>query len=90
MSKVDVSSDSAVMDSISREKKIVERKLQKFREQLESFEEENGMDTSEFVDKFETGELGDKAKWFDWKFAYEAVQRLEKKEEELKKAYNKW
>lgn len=86
MTDVDVSSGSAVEQGILREKKIVDRRLEKYRERLEGFEKEYGMGSEEFMDRFESGELGDDSEWFDWKFAYEAVQRLEEKSQELEKA----
>jgi len=86
MVEVEVSRDSAVEEGVLREKRIVDRRLEKFRGRLEEFEEEHGMDSEEFLEKFESGELGDDEEWFDWKFAFEAVQRLEDKKEELEEA----
>ncbi len=85
---VTVPSDSepAVRDSISREIKIVKAKLEKYGKKLKQFEEEHDMDTDVFIQKFESGELGDDEKWFDWKFAYEARQRLVERKKQLQKA----
>jgi prefoldin subunit 5 len=86
MSDVDVREGSAVEEGISRELRIVERKLEKYQSQLGSFEDKHGMSTEEFLEKFNSGELGDDSEWFDWKFAAEAVKRLEKRRAELEKA----
>lgn len=79
-------SESVVRDSIVREKKIIKGKLEKYKEKLNSFEEKYDMDTKEFIQKFEAGELGDDEKWFDWKFAYKAHERLMKRKKQLEKA----
>lgn len=77
---------SAVRDSIDREKRITEAKLNKYRDRLKQFEEEHGMDTEEFIKKFRAGELGDDEKWFEWKFAYEAHERLMERQRQLEEA----
>jgi len=79
-------SESAVRDSIDREKKIVEAKLEKYRKKLNKYEEEHGMDSKEFIQKFKSGKLGDDEKWFEWKFAWEAHQRLMERKQQLEKA----
>lgn len=87
MSEVDTS-NGAVEQGLTRELSIVRRKLEKHREKLEVFEEDEGVSTEQFLEKFESGELGDDAKWFDWKFSAEAVNNLEQREEELEEAVN--
>lgn len=77
-------SESAVRESIGRELKIVRSKLERYRDTLEQFEDEYGMNTEEFVAKFERGELGDDEHWFEWKFAHNAYEHLREKEEQLK------
>ncbi len=88
MSDVDVSDDSldVVKESVSRELGIVERKLERLREKLEGFEDEHGMDSEEFVQKFNSGELGDSKEFFEWKAVYQSVQRLEDRKERLQQA----
>lgn len=85
---VNIPSESvpAVRDSIAREKRITKAKLKKYRERLKRFEEEHGMDTEEFVRKFRAGELEDDEKWFEWKFAYEAHERLMERQRQLEEA----
>jgi hypothetical protein len=75
-----------VRESVSREKEIVERKIDRFREEVEEFEEEYGMTSEEFLEKFESGELGDERHWFEWKAVYQSLQRLEERKEKLEKA----
>ncbi|WP_153550670.1 hypothetical protein [Candidatus Nanohalobium constans] len=88
MSEVDVSDGSldVVRESVSRELDIVERKLERFRERLEDFEDEHDMDSEEFLEEFESGNLGDDQDYFEWKAVYQSVQRLEDRKERLEKA----
>jgi hypothetical protein len=88
MSEVDVSDGSVdvVRESVSRELEIVERRLKRFRNRLQDFEEEYGMGSEEFLEKFESGELGDDSEWFEWKAVYQSVQRLEDRKQRLEKA----
>lgn len=75
-----------VRESVSRELGFVERKLERFRERLEDFEDEYGMDSEEFLEEFESGNLGDDQDFFEWKAVYQSVQRLEDRKERLEKA----
>lgn len=42
------------------------KKLAGFREKLLAFEQQYGMSTAEFQQRFDAGELGDAPQWFDW------------------------
>lgn len=42
------------------------KKLAGFREKLVAFEQQYGMSTAEFQQRFDAGELGDAPQWFDW------------------------
>ena len=42
------------------------KKLRDFREKLSAFERQHGMNTPEFLRRFDSGELGDAPEWFDW------------------------
>ncbi|MDY6773569.1 MAG: hypothetical protein SVS85_00085 [Candidatus Nanohaloarchaea archaeon] len=57
---------TAVEAGVEREKKITEMKLERLQEKIESFEEEYGMDSEEFRDRFESGELGDDRDFMEW------------------------
>ncbi len=83
---VPTDSEGVVQDSIDREIKIVEAKLEKYEEKLDHFEEKHDMDTDEFIEKFEAGDLGDDEKWFEWKFAYKAHERLTERKKRLERA----
>lgn len=64
----------------------VKAKLRRYEKKLGRFEEQYEMDTEEFIQKFESGELGDDEEWFNWKFVYEAHQRLMERKKQLDKA----
>ena len=40
--------------------------LEQFKRECRAYERQYGMASDEFVRRFETGELGDDAHWFDW------------------------
>ena len=42
------------------------KKLAEFRGKLTEFEQRYGMSTTEFQQRFDSGELGDAPEWFDW------------------------
>jgi hypothetical protein len=42
------------------------KKLAGFREKLAALEQQYGMNTAEFQQRFNSGELGDAPQWFDW------------------------
>lgn len=79
-------SEKVVQDSIEREIKIVEAKLERYEEKLRHFEKKHDMDSKEFIEQFEAGELGDDQKWFEWKFAYNAYERLTERKNRLERA----
>ena len=61
MSEVDVPDESVdvVRESVSRELEIVKRRLERLRQRLRDFEREYDMSSEEFLDSFESGELGE-------------------------------
>lgn len=75
-----------VRQSVSKEKRIVERKIERYRERVNEFEEEFDMDSEEFLEMFESGELGDDQEWFEWKANYQALKRLKERKQKLEKA----
>lgn len=53
--------------------------LDHLKERLDEFEEEYGMDSEEFMQKFESGELGDKEDFFEWHAVIQSINHLEQK-----------
>ena len=54
-------------------------RFMKFKNECKEFENEYGMDSKQFISKFESGELGDDLHWFDWYAALRGKKLWEKK-----------
>lgn len=61
-------------------------KLAGYREKLADLERRHGMSTTVFVQRFEAGELGDAAEWFDWEAFAAMAAEIERKLGELERA----
>ena len=64
---------------LDSEKRILKFSYNRYRQELKGFEKQHAMSTEEFVTRFNSGNLGDDAEWFDWLFAYKALGHVEKK-----------
>jgi len=62
------------------------QKLSGYRETLEELERRHGMDTDIFLQRFEAGDLGDAAEWFDWEAFAALKAEAERKLGELERA----
>jgi hypothetical protein len=51
-------------------------RMARYLRDLADFEKRYGMESSTFYRRFETGELGDSADWFEWAGLYELKQDL--------------
>jgi hypothetical protein len=71
---------SIVKESLRRELKLSEAKVNLINEEIEGFERRYEMPSEEFVDKFERGELGDDQEYFEW---WGLVRGLKKVEEQI-------
>lgn len=61
-----VADGSAVEDAVAREAALAEFMLGRYRARLDRFEDEHGMSTEAFVNRFEAGEMGDDEAFFEW------------------------
>lgn len=68
-----------IKSSLNIEANILNLGLEKWGAKLKKFEREYGMSSSEFLNRFNKGELGDDKKWFEWLFAYRAYEHIKKK-----------
>jgi hypothetical protein len=59
--------------------KIREEAIPIVKSGLAIFEKRHKMSSEEFIQKFESGDLGDDAEWFDFLFAYRACEHVRKK-----------
>jgi len=68
-----------VKSGLEIEENILTMSLDEYRADLETFERKYKMSSEEFIQKFESGDLGDDADWFDFLFAYRAYEHVKKK-----------
>ena len=71
-------------DSIELEKKIMSLSLKEHERDLKAFEKRHNMKTRKFMEKFNSGELGDDSELFDWVFAFKAHQHIKERLHALK------
>jgi len=57
-------------------KKLLSVKAGNYLKRLKAFENKHKMKSETFLNKFNTGKLGDDEEWFDWLFVYEAYNRI--------------
>jgi len=82
---VAISEDVApvIKDSIHREIILLESKINLVKCEIKQFEEKYHLTSSQFLEKFESGELGDLQDYFEW---WGLVKGLKTLEERLRKA----
>jgi hypothetical protein len=61
-------------------------KLSGYRDKLEALERQNGMSTAVFLERFESGELGDANQWLDWEAFANLKAEAERKLGDLERA----
>ena len=64
-----------VKSSLMMKRKALEFSLQKYLKRLAAFEQRYGMDSEEFVARFEAGELGDEADWLNGNISWTLTER---------------
>lgn len=77
---------SAVQDAIEREEALGEYLLERYRARLARFEEEHGMSTETFRERFEEGDLGDDEAFFEWLAVSKGLEHWKEKLEQLRSA----
>jgi len=81
-----VETGDAVSSAIRKDLNEGEYMLERFEKRLKEFEEEYGMSSEEFMEKFESGELGDDEDFFEWYAVYKSKEHWEEKTTELREA----
>lgn len=78
MQTITMSNDTidVVKSSINLKKRILKSNYEDYKKRLKKFESKQGMSTKQFLKKYNSGQLGDDQKWFDWLFAYEAFSEI--------------
>ena len=69
---------SVVKSSLELKKKSLEFNLEHYRKRLQEFERKYGMNSTEFLARFNEGELGDDPQWFEWEYLVEVYQETKK------------
>lgn len=72
-----------VKSSLGLKRRALEFNLRKYQDRLAQSEQRHGMSSKEFA-KFDAGELGDEAHWFEWQYVLEAQQGTQRQLELLK------
>ncbi|NIR51862.1 hypothetical protein GWO43_25135 [candidate division KSB1 bacterium] len=87
MQKLEVEKEAVALlkSGLEIEKKLLEQSHEKYKKEIVTFEKEYGMSSKKFFDEFNSGNLGDDEKWFDWLFAYKAYNHAKEKLELAKK-----
>lgn len=57
---------NAVKESLEREFNISSKVIRFYKKQIHHLEKKYGMTTSDFLEKFEKGSIGDEQDFFDW------------------------
>lgn len=73
-----------IRESIELEKRVMSLSLKEHARDLKAFERKHDMKTEKFVEKFNSGKLGDESEWFDWLFAHKAHLHIKERLHALK------
>ncbi len=76
--KIQEEAMAIVKSGLAIEENILKMSLDEYKKDLETFEKRHKMSSEEFIQKFESGDLGDDAEWFDFLFAYRAYEHVRK------------
>ncbi|MBN2006787.1 MAG: hypothetical protein JXA21_25760 [Anaerolineae bacterium] len=63
-----------VRSGLQMKRKSLELNLRQYRQQLTTFERQYQMTSEQFGHRFNAGELGDDAAWFEWEFVLDAYR----------------
>lgn len=69
--------ESTLDKILQREHDQLQSQITRLRDQLAVFEDRYGLSTPEFYERFEHGEMGDDADFFEWSATWEMVQDLQ-------------
>ena len=65
-----------VKESLELDRNIMKLSLLEYGKKLKDFEKKHNMTTKAFLQKFNSGKLGDDGEWFDWLFASKACEHV--------------
>ena len=61
-----------VRSSLDMKRKSLEHNLRQYQARLAAFEKQHQMTSEQFATRFNAGELGDNAEWFEWEFVLDS------------------
>ncbi len=64
-----------VKSSLEMKRKALEFNLSRYKERLTAFERRYAITSEDFAVKFNTGELGDDADWFEWQYLLDVYHK---------------
>jgi len=73
-----------VKSGLELKRHALEFGLRRYGDRLDAFEQRYGFDSAAFARKFNAGELGDEADWFEWQFLWESYQETQRQLDLLK------
>ena len=65
-----------VKSSINLKSRVLKSNHEDYKKRLKAFEIKYGISTKQFLKKYNSGQLGDDQKWFDWLFVCEAFSEI--------------
>lgn len=72
-----------VKAGIELKRRALEFARDRYRGRLLAFEQRHGFDSDTFARRFDSGELGDDAEWFEWQYAWESFEETRRQLELL-------
>jgi hypothetical protein len=75
---------SVVRSGIEMKRGALKVNAQQYRARLDAFEKRHDMDSDQFAIRFNLGELGDEADWFEWEYVLDAYRETTRQLELLK------
>jgi len=79
-----------IKDSVNREIILIESKISIIKTEIKQFEDKYQMISSEFLKKFEKGELGDSQDFFEWWGLLKGLATLEDRLNKAKAVITYW
>lgn len=77
MSSIVIEDEALVLikEGVEIKRKALERSLKRYEREIKEYEKKYQMSSSEFENKFESGQMGDDPRWFRWSFLNEAYKK---------------
>ena len=70
---------SVLYEAMDKQLNFISTRLKKFNNECAEYEKKYNMQSDEFINKFESGKLGDDEQWFDWYASFKGRELWKKK-----------